>query len=255
MLDHAADTPSGIEERAAMHLAGGVSNHGYQCGILWGGALYAGARAYRQHGSGRPAETKAIMATQRVLELFRSLTKNKTNCRDMTGLDLTGKIRLTRESLKFLVRGGPVYCVRVLVKYARAIYDDMPTAFPEIQGDTARPVSCASRLAQKAGASDQHAVTAAGLAGGIGLSGGGCGALGAAIWIYAMNHRKDPGINRLPYAGIDAMIDELSRKTGGKLECGAIVGRRFENVSDHAEFLRDGGCDEIIEALAAGAKR
>ena len=49
------------------------------------------------------------------------------------------------------------------------------------------PVSCAAVLAQKMGASDLHTVMAAGFAGGIGLSGGGCGALGAAIWITGMN--------------------------------------------------------------------
>ena len=34
---------------------------------------------------------------------------------------------------------------------------------------------------------------AAGLAGGIGLSGGACGALGAAIWILGMNHNIKEG--------------------------------------------------------------
>jgi hypothetical protein len=43
------------------------------------------------------------------------------------------------------------------------------------------PLSCAAVLARKMGAVDQHAVMAAGLAGGIGLSGGACGALGAAV--------------------------------------------------------------------------
>jgi len=29
------------------------------------------------------------------------------------------------------------------------------------------------------------------------------------------------------------------------------VGRKFENVADHAGYLRDGGCSKIIEVLAA----
>ena len=41
------------------------------------------------------------------------------------------------------------------------------------------------------GVSEMHTVMAAGLAGGIGLSGGACGALGAAIWINGMNDSQE----------------------------------------------------------------
>ena len=36
-----------------------------------------------------------------------------------------------------------------------------------------------------------------------------------------------------------------------EFECSEIVGRRFENIDDHATYLHDGGCSEIIEALAS----
>ena len=35
-----------------------------------------------------------------------------------------------------------------------------------------------------------------------------------------------------------------------ELECADIVGRKFENVDDHAGYLRDGGCSKIIDVLA-----
>jgi len=38
--------------------------------------------------------------------------------------------------------------------------------------------------------------------------------------------------------------------TDFKFECSEIVGRRFENIGDHADYLRKGGCSEIIEVLA-----
>ena len=57
------------------------------------------------------------------------------------------------------------------------------------------PVSCAALLARKMGADDRHAVMAAGLAGGIGLSGGACGALGAAIWLIEMARVTEGGGN------------------------------------------------------------
>ncbi len=102
------------------------------------------------------------------------------------------------------------------------------------------------------GASDLHAVMAAGLAGGIGLSGGACGALGAAIWILEMNRVKD-GTGKVEFNSPEATeaIDRLLQSSDGEFECAKIVGRRFEDVADHAAYLRAGGCARIIEALAA----
>jgi len=252
VLDHAMDIPLTHEEHASRHLAGGMANHGYQCGMPWGAALFTGAQAYRMHGPGPQAEASAMMATQRVVESFRGFTKNKINCRDITGLDLTGKIRISRQSLKFLVRGGPVYCVRLLVKYSRAIYSGIQTSPPEIQNASpSPPLSCAALLAQKVGVSDMHTVMAAGFAGGIGLSGGGCGALGATIWIIGMNTHEEQPDKKVGNAKINDTIIKFMKNTESKLECSEIIGRKFESINDHAAYLRDGGCAEIIELLAA----
>jgi hypothetical protein len=107
-------------------------------------------------------------------------------------------------------------------------------------------------LARKMGASDLHAVMAAGLAGGIGLSGRGCGALGAAIWITGMNSIKQGGKMEFKSPAARAVIERFSRYTGSTFRCADIVGRRFESVRDHARFLREGGCSEIIDVLASG---
>jgi hypothetical protein len=106
-------------------------------------------------------------------------------------------------------------------------------------------------LAQKMGVSDIHTVMTAGLAGGIGLCGGACGALGAALWIIGMNSKKE-GTGKVDFKdprGLD-MIDRFVKCTDFKFECSEIVGRKFENIEDHAAYLRDGGCSEIIEVLA-----
>jgi hypothetical protein len=42
-----------------------------------------------------------------------------------------------------------------------------------------------------------------------------------------------------------------SKSADFRFECSEIVGRRFENIGDHAGYLRGGGCSEIIEVLAA----
>ena len=82
VLDHAVDIPLTREGHASRHLAGGIVNHGYQCGMIWGGALFAGAQAYQLLGPRPQAETKAIMASKRVVESFHGFTKNRINCHD-----------------------------------------------------------------------------------------------------------------------------------------------------------------------------
>jgi hypothetical protein len=88
--------------------------------------------------------------------------------------------------------------------YSRAAIGEINAVFTGYDLDApAPPVSCAALLARKMGASDLHAVMAAGLAGGIGLSGGACGALGAAIWIIEMN-RVQGGTGKVEYNSPEA---------------------------------------------------
>ena len=51
VVDGSFAHPLKLEERAAAPLAGGIMNYGYQCGIVWGAALAAGAQAYRLYGA------------------------------------------------------------------------------------------------------------------------------------------------------------------------------------------------------------
>jgi hypothetical protein len=94
---------------------------------------------------------------------------------------------------------------------------------------------------------------AAGLAGGIGLCGGACGALGAAIWMREMRKREGEEKIQLRMNDPDilALIDRFLTQTDYQFECSEIVGRKFTDVADHAGHLREGGCSELIDALAA----
>ena len=250
VLDHALTHPLQLEEHAAMPLAGGIVNYGYQSGMLWGAALAAGAQAYRLYGPVPQAETEAIMAAQRVVESFRGCTKNEINCLEITDLNMRGKTQITK-IIKFFIKGGPIGCLRMITKYTPKAFGDINTALSEKHSEApSPPVSCATILAQKMGASEMHAVMAAGLAGGIGLCGGGCGALGAAIWINEINSGKEGAGYKATNARASEIIDRFIRSTNFEFECSEIVGRKFESIADHAAFLRDGGCSEIIEVLA-----
>ncbi|MFC2060589.1 C-GCAxxG-C-C family (seleno)protein [Chloroflexota bacterium] len=250
VVDRSFDHPLKLEEEATMPLAGGIMQYGYQCGMLWGATLAAGAQAYRLLGTGPQAETAAIIVTQRLVESFRARNNNNINCLEITETHLQN----TKQVLKyFLLKGGVIGCVRMAVKYAPEAYSEINTALSEIHIEApSPPVSCSAMLAQKMGVSDMHTVMAAGFAGGIGLSGGACGALGAAIWIIGLNEPEGGGLKKMNNPKASDTIDRFikSKSADFKFECSEIVGRRFENIGDHAGYLRDGGCSEIIEVLA-----
>lgn len=232
-----------------MPLAGGIMQHGYQCGMIWGATLAAGAQAYRLFGPGSQAEIKAIGAAQRLVESFRA-DNNVINCTEITGLDKSSSVM--QMITYFLVKGGTISCLSKTMRYAKEAFCEINTAlFKEHLNVPTPPVGCTTILAKMMGVSDMHMIMAAGLSGGIGLSGGACGALGAAIWITGMDNLKKNG-EKLDFKSPRAInvIDRFSKCTGSEFECRKIVGRKFENVDDHARYMRGGGCSNIIEALA-----
>lgn len=238
------------EEQAAIPLAGGIMQHGYQCGMIWGSTLAAGAQTYRLFGPGPQAEAGAIIAAHSLVESFCAHNKSM-NCIDITGIDKSSSsLQMT---VHFFIKGGTIRCMRMAARYAPAAFDKINTALSEKHNEAlSAPISCSSMLAQKMGASDMHTTMVAGLAGGIGLSGGACGALGAAIWITGMNSMKG-GADKVDYKNpkAAAAINRFVKCTGNEFECSEIVGRKFKDVGDHAAYLSAGGCSKIIEALAA----
>jgi hypothetical protein len=239
-----------LEERASMPFAGGIMQHGYQCGMIWGATLAAGAQAFRLLGPGPQAETRAIIAAQRLVESFRAGT-NHVNCLEITDLDKSSTT--WQQIVYFLVKGGSIGCFRMAARYAPVALSEIKTALSEEHVEApSPPVSCAAMLAEKMGASEMHTVMAAGFAGGIGLCGGACGALGAAIWIIGMNSVEEEG-GKVEFQSPKATdaIDRFLKCTDYEFECSEIVGRKFESIDDHARHLRDGGCSRIIEVLAA----
>ena len=242
------------EERAADPLAGGIM-HGYQCGMLWGATLAAGAQAYRLFGTGLQAENAAVITAQRVVESFRAQNKS-VNCREITGIDVASATLW--KAVRFLIKSAPTgSCFGMAARCAKTAFSEINTAIPagtcsgkHIESLPA-PTSCSAMLAQKMGASDMHTIMAAGFAGGIGLSGGACGALGAAIWLIGMDllRKGDKFAFQAPHA-VD-VIGKFTKCTNHEFECSKIVGRKFEGIQDHASYLRDGGCAEILGTLTA----
>ena len=256
VVDGSFGNPMRLEEEASAPLAGGIMNHGFQCGMLWGASLAAGAEVYRRFGSGPQAEATAIMASERLMETFRGRTKNEINCAEITEINFQ-EMKGFMPILKYFVKGGkigPGACFRLAAGYAQDAFNAIDAALPEEPVKAlSQPISCAAVLAKKMGATEMHVVMAPGFAGGISLSGSACGALGAAIWLTAMDSHEE-GVSKLGYFNnpvYSAVIDRFVENTDCEFECCEIVGRKFESIDDHAAYLRDGGCSEIIEALAS----
>jgi len=248
VLDRAFGHPLKIEEHASMPLAGGIMQHGYQCGLIWGATLAAGAQAYRLFGPGPQAETGAVIAAQRLVESFCA-RNSSINCLELTDTQW----QKPKQMLKYFIKGGTIRCFSMATKFAPAAFGVINTAFFEKHIPApSPPVSCSAMLARKMGVSEMHQVMAAGFAGGIGMSGGACGALGAAIWIIGMNSSRH-GTGKMVFKSPGAMdaVDRFMKCTGFEFECSKITGQKFKNIGDHAGYLGDGGCSKIIEVLAA----
>jgi hypothetical protein len=174
VLGRAFDHPLMSEERASQPLAGGIAQHGYQCGMIWGATLVAGAQAHRLLGEGARAEATAIAAAQRLVASFRALNE-KTDCFDITEIDNSSSA--AQMFTYFVLKGGTVGCCRMAARYAPAAFGEINAVLSsgEVEAPPSGPVSCAAELARRMGASGLQAVMAAGLAGGIGLSGRGRG--------------------------------------------------------------------------------
>lgn len=248
VVNRSFENPLESEEHAVMPFAGGIMQHGYQCGMIWGASLAAGAMAYRLFGPGPEAEAGAIIASQRIVESFRA-RNGHIDCFDITGMNR--KSTVIQLIAHFLIKGGTIHCFRMAAGCAKAVYADINAALSvtRIEAPPA-PVSCSAVLARRMGASDMHAVMAAGFAGGLGLSGGACGALGAAIWLIGMKGagEGDGKIDFKDPRALDA-INRFLKCTDYEFECSKISGRSFTNIAGHAAYLREGGCAELIGAL------
>jgi hypothetical protein len=252
VVDRSFDQPLPPEETASMSLAGGVMGNGYQCGMLWGGALAAGAQAYRQYGATPQAQAEAVFASQQIVESFRARAQD-INCSEITALEW--KKSSKAQLVKFFARGGPIGCFRLAGDYGQIAFDSINQTLGEKHFDAPTlPISCTALLAQKMGVLEMHIVMAAGLAGGIGLSGGACGGLGAAIWINGIRTLKNGGKLGFAIGTSSEEMEKFLASSDYEFECAKIVGRKFANVADHSEYVHNGGCANIIEALATSGK-
>jgi C_GCAxxG_C_C family probable redox protein len=242
------------EELASNPLAGGLMGKGHQCGMLWGSSLAVGAESFRRYNDQNQATATTIATTQHVMESFKNRAKS-CNCRDVVGIDFTSKFGLVKLMVKTMLRGGMSHsvCFNLAEKWAPESIQSAKEGLSKQSDFSQKPVSCSSEVIRKMGGSDEEIAMVAGFAGGMGLSGNACGALGAAIWMKTLDWcKKHPG-EIPPFFDSPATQNTckaFNEITGSEILCRKICGQSFQTIDEHTEFMNKGGCSKLIDALA-----
>lgn len=243
------------EEVALNPLAGGIMNLGYQCGMLWGSSLAIGAEAYRQNNNLGDAIAITVLATQRVIKSFEKRSKT-TNCKEIIGYDLTNVFGMARFMLKVTLQGMEnSHCFNLAEQWApEAVEAAKKGLAAQEVSQTQDMVSCASEVIRKLGGTEEEMIMVAGFSAGLGLSGNACGALSAAIWKKMLDWCKEnPGENPPFFNNKDAkkILKAFNKETSSEIECHKICGRKFNTVNEHSDYIKNGGCNKLIDILSS----
>jgi len=235
------------EECAADLLCGGLMQRGHQCGMLWGASLAVGAESFRRFKDINQAISVAITATQHLMKSFAERS-NTIDCLDITRCNFMSKWSMA----KYFFSGRFLACFTLAEKWApEAIQAAIEGLDQEQMDEPQLCTSCACEVAKKMGASQEEMVMVAGFAGGLGLSGNACGALGAAIWMNTLAWcRKYDKKSAFPSPVAERTLETFFDVNGSEMLCHKISGQHFETISDHAAFIKNGGCEKLINALA-----
>ena len=246
LLNREFGTSLETEERASDLLAGGIMKKGYQCGMLWGASLAVGAEAFKVCAHRSQAIAVSIEATRLLMDSFET-HESTTQCREITKCNFESKLSFA----KYMISGRFLHCFQLAEDWAPEAVRKANKAIQDKPFDFEHAVSCATEVAQKMGASEKEMVMVAGFAGGLGLSGSGCGALSAALWMNALNWCRE---HKVGSAIEDPKAKELMRVfaafTDDRYLCEEISQTHFTIVKAHTDYIKNGGCSELIDALS-----
>lgn len=182
-----------------------------------------------------------------MMDSFISRT-NYHNCYDIVQCNWKKKGSI----LKYFISGKVAYCFRLAEKWApeaiQSAIDGLELHKENLPG---KCLSCTCEVARKMGANEEQVLMVAGFAGGIGLSGNGCGALATAIWLNTMTwyrEHSDKVMFTNPY--VEHTMKVFLKETRDLISCREITARTFETTDEHTEFIARGGCKELINVLA-----
>lgn len=244
LLNREFGHPKENEEHAADPLAGGIVKLGKQCGMLWGATLAIGAEAFRRSGNINEAVALAINASMRISDSFVKRAKSM-NCRDITRVNLTKPWGLLQLMFKAKT------CFNLAETWTPEAIESAITGLKTTQSsEPKQAASCATEVLRKMGANDEEMAMVAGFAGGIGLSGNGCGALGAAIWYKTLKSDRIGNEKSIYPSVAQSIVKAFFKETGSEIHCYKLTDRTFKTIDEHTEFVKSGGCSKLICMLA-----
>jgi hypothetical protein len=247
LLDREFDHLKDQEEKASDLLAGGILQRGYQCGMLWGASLAAGAEAWRRSNNINKAQYLSIRATQSIMASFKEEAPG-FNCREITRTDWQSATSIAR----YFVTGKMFTCFNLMAKWAPKAVESALRGFSNEGYSKDLLISnCATKVALQMGATEEQSIMVAGFAGGLGLSGGGCGALAASLWLKMLREIKKED-SKTDYASPVAkhLVDTFQNETDDQFLCSDITGKQFKTIAEHSEFIDSGGCQKLIDLLS-----
>lgn len=209
--------------------------------------MAVGAEAFRRNPDLAQSSGLAILATQHIMDSFVARTKS-IECEEITQCDFAHKKGL----VKFMLSGKFVNCFRLAGNWApealKAANEGLAHNGTE---NPPQSLSCASEVIRLMGGGEEEMAMVAGFAGGLGLSGSGCGALAAAVWKNAFIHNKKQTGKSANYdPSTDPTLKAFYEETDFEMQCDKICGQRFETLEEHTEFVKNGGCSKLIHLLA-----
>lgn len=253
LLNREFSHPNEAMEKAMNPMAGGIMNQGYQCGMLWGAVLAVGGEAYRRHGDLDGAIEAAVNATQELITSFVEQT-DTINCRDIIGIDLTSETGMAEFMQRVTSQGMEnSHCFNLAEQWIPHAIEAGSKGVNTAINPILNPRSCASEVVRQMGGTEEEMAMVAGFAGGMGLFGGACGALSAAIWKKMLDWCREHPENDPPYFNnITAMnmLKAFKEETNGMMRCSQICGHQFAQLKDHTEYLNQGGCKQLMGVLA-----
>ena len=255
-----------LEEQASHLLSGGMMHQGDACGLLSGAILSAGLQAARRFHDDATRSAATLEAAVRLASAYPE-TSGAVDCREITGQSFV----TLRDKAQYMREGKARQCGRLLVKWANradSLIDETLTEF-----ETCDPSpSCANcsvetfkGIASKEELARSGPTYVAGLAGGVGLLGRSCGALTVGILVLTLRHyaarrfqRRDSrflgSVHELGMARFRKrparLLEAFELEFGSQL-CSEIVGRPFTSPGDHASFIAEGGCRDVIGFVQA----
>jgi C_GCAxxG_C_C family probable redox protein len=248
-------------------LAGGILNNGSTCGVVIGGAI-SSAMIRDKELAGRWTLEDEIQLLE---EIGRDVAWFEDRfgtclCRERDDLDyqrITVIGLMNPRKVRGCVARTGASMTHFLEKYESA---DARTQPQTATGEATPCEHCARKILREireetgVGNERLERISVA-LDGGIGLSGGGCGALSGALMAlglkYALDPKKtDPKQLRNIYRSMDSEFFSKAKilvsrfiKTFGYFECSRLTGKKFQGWDDFSAFRNTSSCDTLNRFL------